>query len=121
MHRSGHDISRKSASALLVVFLIGGLLVPVVHRAHHGQVWAKLHTEAPEACDHTQHSSGFEATIPDFIDDDCLLCVRQLQFDGPHTSLIAFHNISDYVLYQRLVSAVRHVFLLSIRGPPHVA
>ena len=121
MHRFGHDISRMSASALLAVFLMGGLLAPVVHRAHHGQTWGKQHAETPEACDHTQHSDGFETTVPDLLDDDCLLCVRQLHFDEPQTSPDIYHDYSGYLLPQRLAPDTPHFSYLSIRGPPHAA
>ena len=119
MHRFGHDISRKSASVLLTVFLLGGLLAPVVHRAHHGQTWGTQHAEAPETCDHTQHSDSFETTVPDLLDDDCLLCARQLHFDEPQTSPDIYHDYSGYLSPQRLAPDTLHFFYLSIRGPPH--
>ncbi len=121
MHRFGHDISRKSASALLVVFLIGGLLAPVVHRAHHGHMWGAQHADAPETCDHTQHSDSFETTVPDLLDDDCLLCVRQLHIDGPQTPPDVYHDYSGYLSPQRLALDTSHFSYLSIRGPPRPA
>ncbi len=121
MHRSGHDIPRKSASVLLAVFLIGGLLAPVVHRTHHGQTWTKLQAEAPEICDHTQHGNGYETTIPDLLDDDCLLCVRQLHVDEPQTNPDVYHDYSGDLSPQRLTPDTSHFFYFSIRGPPRPA
>ena len=121
MHRSRHDIRRKGASALLVVFLIGGLLAPVVHRAHHSQTWGTQHVDASETCDHTQHSDGFETTVPDLLDDDCLLCIRQLHFGEPQTSPDAYHDFSGYLSSQRLAPDTPHISYLSIRGPPRFA
>ena len=121
MHRSGHDIRRKSASTLLVVFLLGGLLAPVVHWVHHGQTSAKLLSEAPEPCDHTQHGDSFETPTPDLHDDDCLLCVHQLHFDEPQTSQDAYHDYSEALSPQRLAPDTPHFSYLSIRGPPRSA
>lgn len=80
MRLARSDNRTLTAFGLLAVFVVGGVLMPVLHRAHHGLEWAHLRgdTTAAEACDHARHGDGFEVRLPAFHDDLCALCTRQL-------------------------------------------
>ncbi len=122
MYKTGHDIRRKSASILLVVYLLGGLLGPVVHWVHHGQTWAEHLAEAPAPSGDTPRSDGFAASGPDHHDDDCLLCDHQLHASVAQTSPdLSDHAYSGYLLPQRFAPDTPHFFYFSIRGPPPAA
>lgn len=119
MHRPRNDIRRTIASALLAVFLVGGLLAPIVHRAHHGLLWATLHAETTQECDHAQHGDSFEVNVPDLLDDDCLLCVRHvLHFDAAHAPPTTYHDGASYAVLRQAPPDTPHFTLLPIRGPP---
>ncbi|HMB93763.1 MAG TPA: hypothetical protein VKP65_23120 [Rhodothermales bacterium] len=112
-----------TAFGLLAVFVVGGLLMPALHRAHHGLAWADLRgdTSAAEACDHSRHGDGFEATLPDFHNDLCALCHRhELSVEGLWSQSSALLLFGTYE--ERVVSSPVSVpfFDLLIRGPPVV-
>ena len=122
MHHSEHDISRASGAILLVAFLVGGLLAPVVHRAHHGLTWAELRTDVPETCDHSQHDDGYEDVAPTFFEDQCPLCFRHLvHLDGLQAGLTAYQDLSGYIRPVALVPETPPFTLPAIRGPPRAA
>ena len=77
--------------------------------------------EAPDPCDHTHHNDSYESHDFDLLDDDCLLCVRQLLFDDPQFSPDADHHFSGFAWLLWITPDKTHINLLSIRGPPHVA
>ena len=119
MALAGHRTHRASVNVLLGVFIVGGLLGPIVHRLHHGITWAALHADVAESCDHSRHGDRFEITVPDFLDEGCLLCVRQiLHLDETQAGLQAPLVFAAYVPYvpAHLPSNPLPAFL--IRGPP---
>lgn len=122
MRPSGHDTSRLSAAFLLTAFLAGGLLGPALHRAHHGLLWAKLHADAAQTCDHSLHGDGYENVAPAFFEDQCPLCFRQVfHFDGPETSPTAYQDFSGYAPHRQQAPETPLLSLPSIRGPPRPA
>ena len=63
--------SRRSATVLLATFVLGGLLLPVAHRVHHGLEYA---AQYDHDCDHTH--PGWHPEFEFVDEDDCLLCQR---------------------------------------------
>lgn len=116
---TGHRIHRLSVNVLLGVFIVGGLLGPIVHRIHHGLASADLHADVAESCDHSRHGDRFEAEVPDFLDEDCLLCVRQvLHFDETQVSLQAPLVFAAYAPYVPVHFPATPLPSFLIRGPP---
>jgi hypothetical protein len=118
------DNRKLTALGLLVVFVVGGLLMPVLHRADHGLQWANLRGDvtAAEACDHSRHGDGFEATLPAFHDDLCALCTRPLvSLLDAHVGVQARQAFALFLA--PIPSFVAHGSdaLLSIRAPPFAA
>ncbi len=114
------DVRQTSASALLVVFLAGGLAAPVAHRAQHGSVAAARYQDAPDACDH-RHGNGFEEPVSDMLDDDCLLCIRPLALEDSQSQPDAYVDFSPHSTHARLTTVSPTFSRISIRGPPHCA
>ncbi|MEM1128805.1 MAG: hypothetical protein AAGI71_19330 [Bacteroidota bacterium] len=113
---SKHDIRRDTASILLIVYLLGGLFAPALHRVHHGHVQAHHFAEVPAAPCHHGHDS--EAPASDH-EEDCSLCDHQLHFsDAQATPLFMDRAYSDYVQPQRLAPDAPLFFYVSVRGPP---
>ncbi len=111
------DIRRLSATALLAVFLAGGLAAPVAHRAQHGNLAAARYADAPDACDH-RHGVSYEEPVSDKLEDDCLLCIRPLAFDNPQTRPHAYIDFSPHAWHARLTPDSHLFSRNSIRGPP---
>ena len=122
MRPSEHDISRISAAFLLVAFLVGGLLAPVVHRVHDGLMWAMEHPVVPETCDHSGHGDSYEDVAPVSFEDQCPLCIRHLtHFEGLQKGLTAYQDFSGYPWTVQLAPETSHFSHPSIRGPPRAA
>jgi hypothetical protein len=116
-----HDSDSLTAFGLLVVFVLGVLLVPTLHRVQHGVAWAELRGEAAtaEGCDHARHGDGFEAHIPAFHEDLCALCHRHdVSVDGPssHATALLSFGVYGATAASWLFSAPASSLL--IRGPP---
>lgn len=122
LHR--HDSHSLIAFGLLVVFVLGGLLVPTLHRVQHGVAWAELRGEAAtaEACDHSRHGDGFEATLPAFHEDLCALCTRPLVSLLHAPASIQARQVFASLLAQApsFVAGGSDAFF-SIRAPPFAA
>ena len=103
---------------MLAVFVTGGVLTPLVHRAHHGQLSAQQNATASAACDHKQHGSSFEGFVSDVVDDDCLLCIRLLHFGAPQTVLQSILDFAPFRTGPFFVANAPLASLASIRGPP---
>ena len=106
---------------LLAVFVTGGVLMPLVHRAQHGQLSDQQNPSASAACDHRQHGSSFEDFFSDVVDDDCRLCVRLLHFGAPQVVLQALLGFSPLRTGSFVVENVPSAYFSSIRGPPGAA
>lgn len=110
-----------STVALLTVFVAGGVLVPFLHQAHQGHLFAEHYANAPDACDHKRHGDSFEVFFTDIVHDDCLICVRLLQFGAPQTILQPYHDFTTFRTSPLLIAEASHVSFISIRGPPDMA
>ena len=124
MHCNRLDNRKLTAYGLLAVFVLGGLLMPVLHRAEHGLAWAELrgNASAAEACDHSRHGDGFEATVPTFHEDFCALCTRQVVSllyaeDGVQTR----QAFAPFLAQAPAFVARGTDAFLSIRAPPFAA
>lgn len=121
-----HDQDNRTLTAfgLLVVFVVGGLLMPVLHRVDHGLQWADLRGDATaaEACDHSRHGDGFEATLPAFHDDLCALCTRQLvSLLNAHVGVQARQAFAPFLAPIPSFVAYGAGAFPSIRAPPFAA
>ncbi|MFQ5571395.1 MAG: hypothetical protein ACE5G0_17090, partial [Rhodothermales bacterium] len=78
MNPRRHDQS--VAWLLLTVFLFGGLLAPVLHRAYHGLTWTALKggSDTATECDHSRHDAAFEHDALSLLDDQCPQCQRHV-------------------------------------------
>lgn len=120
MLQTKHDIRQARAVFLLTLFVIGGMLAPMLHRAHHGIAWAEQ--RAGSVCDHLQHGDRFEETLPEYHADQCLFCLRhQVWIAGFGDEITAFHEHQEFAPSERSIPATSFYTLLSIRGPPRVS
>lgn len=121
-----HRLKQQTALLLLVVFVFGGLLGPVLHRASHGLVWSDLRGPASAAsdaaCDHDAHPARFEVTVPVLHDDLCPLCVRHLvSLDVVEARPVSLKD-TDTVVCSCMDIVQTTIFSSHlIRGPPHHA
>lgn len=126
MHLRHHRLRQQTALLLLAVFVFGGLLGPVLHRASHGLVWSDLRGSAPAAsdvaCDHDAHPARFEVTVPDLHDDLCPLCVRHLvSLDPVEARPVSLKDTYTVVCSCTDIVQVTIASSHLIRGPPHHA
>lgn len=108
-------------TALLTVFVAGGVLVPFLHQAHQGHLSAEQYANAPDACDHKRHGDSFEVFLTDIVHDDCLICVRLLQIGDPQTILQPYHDFTTFRTSPLVNAEASHVSIISIRGPPGIS
>ena len=99
-----------------MTFLLGGTVLPVVHRVHHGY---QLAAHYGLDCDHTH--GGWHPDFEFLDEEDCLLCQRDLDVSQVMlASTAVFHGEAGASKAPAgTVALVRHS-PKSIRGPPVV-
>lgn len=108
--------SRPGVVALLLGFLVGGVIGPAFHQALHGLENAA----AAEICAHTPgEAAPHDHTLPDLTTDQCLLCDRD-QTILHATAYISYlrGESSVYAARQAASPETPHLSLIPIRGPP---
>ncbi len=115
-------ILQANALLLLAVFMAGGVLVPVLHRVHHGLTWAHLRGGTAAACDHARHDDSVEQPVSSFQEDPCPLCQRHVDYAlQPSLTSVETHW-DDTPAAQGSDPAASLAFLaFLIRGPPRRA
>lgn len=114
-----HRMEPWKALSLLITFVVGGFLAPVVHRAEHAVEWSEQQAAAH------QHGDSDEATLRSECADvsgdlqDCRLCQRNwiadfLPADGPWL----FNLSSDQPVILDRPIPVPFQGSKSIRAPP---
>ena len=125
MHANRLYHRKLTALGLLAVFMVSGVMMPVLHRVEHGLAWAELRSgdaTAAEACDHSRHGDGFEATLPAFHDDLCALCTRQMvSLLNGDVGIEARQAFAPFLAQAPAFVARGTDAFLSIRAPPIAA
>lgn len=85
--------SPAAALALAVVFVLGGLIAPGLHRAEHAAEWAAERT-AHVAQHHTGQTAADVPCAPAVRDLDCALCTGLSAF-APVATVAAFQPALD--------------------------
>lgn len=118
--RPRYDIVQCRAIMLLAVFMVGGLLGPVLHRVHHGFAWDHLRGDTP--CDHSQHEARLEVSVPPLHEDLCLQCKRHIDYLSiAKVSIGTVDHVAAFVADDGShLSSIQDALFL-IRGPPRMA
>ena len=117
---------RHSALLLLIIFVVGGFLAPLLHEVEHAEEWRQSRTEHTET-DHQHHTSadahGTEVLppCPDLHSMDlvCVLCRGFVVAAIARPEALSGNQRSALVWQVAVASAVRVLHgLYLVRGPP---
>lgn len=106
----------------LIVFAVGGVLAPAIHRVQHGLEWhhSKHESDTPR-CDHSDHDVAFEKRLADLNDEPCTICTVKPTFEAE------LQEAYDLVFHPTLSSVdgvigsdASHFRFHESRGPPNL-